>query len=182
VDIDAIVPAVERALTAIGLTGLDPADVYALTADALADVLLYTGSVFGAKLIVTERDSTTQAPTKYATDRLLTPEEESVIRSQAALNRMFIVLSTSSISERIADEAQSWEVTRSAQVIRDQLKLLVDERNRALEALERQGAALDSYESYIATTDAYVSARVEPWINGGAFALGGGLERDYRFA
>jgi hypothetical protein len=180
VDIAALVPAVTRALEALGQT-VEPPQAYDITADALASVLLYTGSVFGAKLLVTERDGDSQAPTKYATDRLLTPEETSVIRAQAAMERLGVSLGNIKTSERIADESQEWEINRSAQAIRDQLKLLIDERDRALEALERRGAALDSYESYIEATDRYISVRVEPWLYGLNGAVGG-QQLDPRFA
>jgi hypothetical protein len=164
VDIEALVPAVTRALGTVGITGLTDPEIYGLTADALADVSLYTGSVFGTTLEVTERDPDTNAPTKYATGRELTLQETAVIRAQAALNRLFVVLRDEKISERLADEAQEWEWARSAQLLRDQLNLLIAERDRALEALMAQGAALDSYDSFIHVQDRWVSCRIEPWV------------------
>lgn len=164
VDIEVLVPAVKRALGTVGLVDLTDADVYALTADALADVMLYTGSVFGTTLEVLTRDSN-GVPETYGTGRELTLTETAVIRAQAALNRLFVVLRDEKISERIADESQEWEWARSAQLLRDQLKLLVDERDKALDALMAQGAALDSYESFLAAQDSYVSQRIEPYLD-----------------
>lgn len=166
VDIEELVPAVKRALGTVGLSGVLDPDVYALTADALADVMLYTGSVFGTKLLVTDRDPDTNAPTKYATERELTLTETAVIRAQAALNRLFVVLRDEKISESISDESQTYDWAKSAQLLRDQLKLLVDERNKAIDALMSQGAALDSYESFVHVQDRWVSRRIEPWVDG----------------
>jgi hypothetical protein len=164
VDIEVLVPAVTRALGTVGASALTAGEIYALTADALADVMLYTGSVFGTTLEVIERDGN-NVPTKYGTGRELTLPETAMIRAQAALNRLFVVLRDEKVSERIADESQAWEWAKSAQLLRDQLKLLVDERNKALEALERQGAALDAYESFVAAQDSYVSQRIEPYLD-----------------
>lgn len=163
-DIAAIVPAVQRALGLVGQADLSPEDVYALTADAMADVALYTGSVFGAILSVTARDEN-GVPTAYGTDRELTLTQTAVIRAQAALNRLFVVLRDEKISETIQDEAQTWEWAKSAQLLRDQLKMLVDERDKALEAMERHNAPLDTYESFIHTQDRWVSYRIEPWVS-----------------
>lgn len=164
VDIEVLVPAVKRALGTVGIGDLTDGDVYALTADSIADVLLYTGSVFGTTLVVLTRDGS-GVPETYGTGRELTLEETAVIRAQAALSRLFVILRDEKISETIADEAQRYEWAKSAQLLRDQLKLLVDERDKALEALARRGAALDSYESYVAATDLYVSQRIEPWLH-----------------
>lgn len=164
VDIEVLVPAVKRALGTVGLGSLTDADVYDLTADALADVMLYTGSVFGTKLVVLTRTAE-GVPETYGTERELTLTETAVIRAQAALNRLFVVLRDEKISERLADESQVWEWARSAQLLRDQLKLLVDERNKALDAMMAQGAALDAYESFVASQDSYVSQRIEPYLD-----------------
>lgn len=180
VDIAALVPAVKRALGTVGQASLSDDDVYALTADALADVMLYTGSIFGATMLVTDRDGTTGAPTKYATDRELTLTETAVIRAQAALNRLFVVLRDEKISETIQDESQTWEWARSAQLLRDQLKLLVDERDKALDAMERHGAPLDAYESFIHTQDRWVSHRIEPWLDPGNADANGPFYFDLR--
>jgi hypothetical protein len=163
VDIAVLVPAVKRALGAVGLGTLSDDAVYGLTADALADVMLYTGSVFGTTLEVLTRDAN-GVPETYGTGRELTLPETAMIRAQAALNRLFVVLRDEKISERIADESQAWEWAKSAQLLRDQLKLLVDERDKALNALMAQGAALDAYESFVATQDSYVSQRIEPYL------------------
>ena len=109
-----------------------------LTADAIAEVILYTGGVFGKQLLVTGDDQ--GVPDEYATNEALTLREQAVIATQAALNYFFQKFSAMKTTERIADEAQTWEYTLSANLLNEQLKLLIGERDRALEAMERDGA------------------------------------------
>ena len=104
-----------------------------LTADAIAEVILYTGGVFGKQLLVTGDDQ--GVPDEYATNEALTLREQAVIATQAALNYFFQKFSAMKTTERIADEAQTWEYTLSANLLNEQLKLLIGERDRALQAL-----------------------------------------------
>lgn len=175
---------VRRAVVGAGA----PADAIAddtvkdLVADAVADVILYTGSAFGKQLVVTDRDSN-NAPDEYATSDELTLPEQRVIAHQAALNYFFFEFNDKKISETIQDEATSWEYTLSAQVMRDQLKLLQAERDKALEALAA-GEVPDSYVSFIAARDYQTSRLIEPWVDAQpdlvALSVTTGQE-DYRF-
>ena len=81
------------------------------------------------------------------------------------------------VSERIADEAQSWEYSLSANLLVQQLKLLISERDKALAVLEAEGAPLDAYESFLAVRDAHVSQMVEPWVSGAPWCG----QEDFRF-
>jgi len=139
VDIRVMVPRVRRALEGAGAPEVLSEDaVNDLTADAIAEVILYTGGVFGKQLLVTGDDQ--GVPDEYATNEALTLREQAVIATQAALNYFFQKFSAMKTTERIADEAQTWEYTLSANLLNEQLKLLIGERDRALEAMERDGA------------------------------------------
>lgn len=177
-DIRALVPRVRRALGTAGASMSDDA-VRDATADALADVLLYVGSIFGKTLLVTEKDEATGAPLEYATSDELTLPEASVIAAQAALNHFFHAMSAQKISERMSDEGRTWEWSQSAQLLTEQFRLLVRQRDDAVGLLQQLGVISDAYVSFLAVRDVETARLVEPWsLDGG----GGGLELvDYRF-
>ncbi len=176
--IEVLVPRVRRAVEgpvplADAMTDAQMLDV---VADAIADIILYTGSVFGEQLVVTATDGS-GIPTEYATTDALTLPEQGVIAAQAALNIVYFKLVSLKTSERIADEAQTWEYTISSTTLRDLLKALTDARDKALETLESR-ASLVAYESFIAIRDVQTARAVEPW----ALGVGGhGQEIDWRF-
>jgi hypothetical protein len=179
-DVKVLIPRIRRAVEGAGAPEvLTDEAVRDLAADAIAEVMLYTGSVFGKQLVVTATDDTTGYPTEYATSDALTLPEQAVIATQAALDYFFHRFASTKVSERIADEAQTWEYTLSANLLRDQLKQLVAERDKALAALE--GAApMDRYESFIAVRDAHTSQLIEPWVDGNG-GVGGQTSEDFRF-
>jgi hypothetical protein len=144
-----------------------------LVADTIASILLYTGGkagLFGKTLIVTATDG--GVPTDYAVDPELSLEEQTVLATQAALDYFFHEWKTRKISETISDEAQTYEYQLSAQLTRDQLRSLRDERDRALEALEGRHR-LDDYVSFIAERDMLTSREIEPWLWGAQASPGG---------
>ena len=147
-----------------------------VVADAIADVILYTGSVFGKQLVVTDTEN--EIPVAYATSDALTLPEQGVVAAQAALNIVYFKLVALKTSERIADEAQTWEYTVSATTLRDLLKALTEARDKALETLSNRGS-LVAYESFVAVRDIQTSRIVEPWVTA---AGGHGQEVDWRFA
>jgi hypothetical protein len=160
-----MVPRVRRAVEGAGATEVLTDDaVKDLVADSLAAIILYTNNVFGKSLLVTDQDSN-DAPTEYAVDPELSLPEQTVIAAQAALDFFFHEFRDKKVSESIADEAQTWDYTLSATLLRDQLKLLSDERDKALEAIMAQGVALESYTSFLAVQDALTSALIEPWVD-----------------
>jgi len=179
-DIRVLVPRVRRAVEGpVPLPDALSDDVLKdMVADALADVILYTGSAFGKTLDVTATDDVTNAPVEYATSDALSLEEASVIAAQAALNFYFFKLAGQKTMERISDEAGAWEWQTSAQLLRDMLKGLQTARDKALEALQASDAPLDTYASFLMVRDAEVARCIEPWTAAGV----GGLEMtDFRF-
>lgn len=161
-DIRVLVPRVRRAVEGPIPAAAPLSDdvIKDIVADALADVILYTGTAFGKRLEVTASDA--GAPSEYATSDELTLSETAVIAAQAALNFFFFKLIGMKAEEKITDEAGEWTVRTSPNVLRDALKALQDARDKALEALS--GAhPLDSYVSFLAVRDAEVARCVEPW-------------------
>jgi hypothetical protein len=165
-DVRVLVPRVRRAVEGAGAPAVLTDDALKdVTADALAEVILYTGSVFGKQLLVTATDSATGAPTEYATSEPLTLGEAAVVSTQAALDYFFHRFANLKVSERIADEAQTWEYALSPTLLRDELAHLISERDKALQALEGAGGAIfEVYESFLAVRDARVSQLIEPWV------------------
>lgn len=185
-DITEICPRVQRAVEGVHTDNWELSfdEAYLVTADACADILLYTGSVFGGSLIVTERDGITNAPTKFATPNQLTVDQMAVVSSQAALTYFYHRFAGVKMSEQIADEASHWEYSLSPTLLIAQLKLLQDTRDRALEALDNQNGGMEAYISYLSVRDVTVARYIEPWVYGHPEGYGigaGGLEGDFRF-
>lgn len=176
-DIVVLVPRVRRAIEKFDLdVTLSDDEVKDVVADAASAIVLRLGSLFGKTLDVTDRDSN-GAPSGYATSEELSLAESTVVASQAALEYFTRLLPTRRTSERIADEAQTWEVQTSAQALTATLKQLRDDRDEALEAISA-GFALDSYTSFLAVRDRHTSLLVETYVWSHGI---GGLEGDVRF-
>lgn len=185
-DIRTMGPMVQRAVEGVVQNDwkLTPDQVKDITADACAQVLLYTGSVFGSSLIVTETDPVTLSPAEYMTDRELGLPEMTVISAQGALNYFFHQWKGAKVSESIADEASTWSYALSPNLLIAQLQHLQDTRDKALEAIDANSGNLESYVSFLAIRDTMVSRYIEPWVYGHPEGYGtgqGGLEGDTRF-
>lgn len=149
-------------------------------ADAISDVILLTGGVFGKALEVTARDDAYQAPTEYRTSGELSLEEGSVIAAQVGLTYHYNFFRAQKVSERIINEAQEWDYSLSANVALGHIKALQDQRDRALDAITAMTAApMEAYASFLATRDSLVSQAIEPWVD--ASSGRGGVEQDWRF-
>lgn len=157
-DLRSLVPRVRRALEGPGATAvtskLTDDEIVALTADAIADVILYTGGsdLFGYQLEVTSRDEHYLAPNGWATDVELTLPAQSLVVAQAALGHLFQRLSDVKTAETIRDEGQEWSYQISASVITKQIDLLTRLRDEAL-AQVAQEPMFDRYVTYLASCD-----------------------------
>lgn len=167
-DISVLVPRVQRAVE--GPTGPPPgvptltgAQALELTADAIADAILYSGGLFGHQLIVTVRDPDTGVPTEWHTEAVLDEWEVSFVAATAALSYFFHLFRDQKVSETIINEGQSWDYDMSAALIRDQLKLLMAQRDAAIEALRQKHPVIDRFASIVAVRDAQTAALVEWW-------------------
>lgn len=180
-DVRTLIPRIRRALdgpfedTPIGAI-LNDTQAAAIIADAIADVILYTGQndVFGYQLEVTERDQHYNAPIGWRTDTEMSMAAQSVVVTQAAINYFFQRLKDTKVSETIRDEGGEWSYALSANVLTKQLDLLVKLRDAALESI--QGPIFDSYVSFLAVRDAQTAAVIEATTSGI-----GGLQGDWRF-
>jgi hypothetical protein len=163
-DIRVLIPRVRRAVEGVGTPEvLTDDEIKDLTADAIADIILFTGGVFGKQLLVTEVDGTTNAPIEYATSEPLTLPEGSVVASQAALNHIFTQLRELKTSETIRDEGQEWTYATSATLFRDWIAFLQKTRDQALEEVEAYTPLPVAWYSYIAERDRAASLLLEPY-------------------
>lgn len=168
--------------SASGMAGatLEDAQVEAVIADAIADVILYTGGLFGHQLLVVERDPDYGAPSKWKTDEQLTEPEGTVIVAEAALRYFYQSVKDMKVQESIANEGQSWSWSMSANAVTEWLKMLKGRRDEALAIIERlNGIVTDGFSSYLAVRDACVAAYVEPFTFG--LSTGGQEFADPRF-
>lgn len=163
---------------AVAAGNLSDDAVNAVVADAIAEVIFYSGGLFGHNLEVTERDEDYKAPIAWIVDPEMTDAEVTVIIAQAALTYFFSWAKSMKVSERIADEGQEWEYQFSANVLTEQIKALRDARDKALEQLKREEAGLDQWVNLIEVRDRETMSIIEPWQTTAGL---GGQEFDQRF-
>lgn len=167
-DVRVMIPRVRRSLegptaSASGVSSIDDEQYEALIADAVADIILYSGGLFGHTLEVVERDEAYGAPTRWRTGDVLSEDEVTVIVAQAALNYFFHQFREAKTSEKIADEAGSWEWTKSAAALSEQIRSLREARNNALAILTRLHPALDQYVNLLEARDVVIDRQIEPY-------------------
>lgn len=178
-DIRVMIPRVRRAVEGVGADAvLTDDEMKDLIADALSEVILYTEGRWGKTITATATED--GIPVEYAVDPVLTLPEQTLVATQAALNHFFHLFQGTAgrVSERIADEAQEWEWSRSAQLMTSQFQLLVSERDKALAVVAASDdVVLAGYSSFLQVRDAYTAQLVEPWVSG---QISCGIE-DWRF-
>lgn len=163
---------------ASGSSSFTDPQVEALVADAIADVILYSGGFFGHELEVTERDEVYGAPIGWKTAEELTEPEGTLVMTQAALNYFFVQVKDMKVQESISREGEAWSYQLSANALTEWLRYLRAERDKAIAEIAKSGAALESYESFILVRDRWTSHYIEPWVTGAGL---GGMETDPRF-
>lgn len=176
-DTRVLIPRLRRALD--GPTAMSSASVSsslsdeqlnAIGADAIAEMIFYSGSLLGSVIEVTERDPVYMAPLAWRTEPALTEAKVACIVSQAALTYFYERLSSplaGKTAEGIKDEATEWTWEVSPQAIVERLRQLKADRDAALSQLESEGEATDaSWTSMLAVRDKWTSALIEPWVEG----------------
>lgn len=145
-DLKVLIPRTRRAIDGPAATTpdapsttLDDGQVKALIADAVAEVIFYTGGLFGHELQVTHRDESYGAPDEWAVDPELTEAAGTVIVATAALNHFFHIIRDLKVQESIADEGSSWTYSLSAQLLTERVRYLQRVRDDALELVEGAG-------------------------------------------
>jgi hypothetical protein len=196
-DLRVLIPETRRAIdgptatsSAAVSASLTDAEVLGLVADATSEAILMTGgsSQFGYQLVVVERDEFYKAPIAWRTDKERDPYADVVIRAQAAINFFFQKVQNLKVSEEISDEGQTWRYDFSASLVRDQMRFLIETRDRALAMLGALNAPLDSWVSLVAERDLIAARYLEPYVEEvGAMVPYAGLggadsgALDYRF-
>ncbi len=157
-----------------GKATLADSTVYPMLADAASEIILFSGNLFGQQLNVTGRDPVMGYPVQWKTDRVLTQWEGAVIICQVALDYWRFLFRDMQISGSIKNEGTEYEWAISANVIRDYLKVLQTERDRALVGLQLHHPVLDRYASNIRVRDQATVTLLE-WWSSETTSMGGGL-------
>lgn len=179
-DVADIVPRVRRALEGVkalpddDAARLTDAQVEAAAADAIGDLILYTGGAWLHSIAISAHDDATGVDS-FTVDPGLSFEEQGLVAVQAALNHFFHVFREQKISESIRAEGREWDYTRSANLLRDAIKLLKEQRDLALQSLQASYPALARAASFLATRDPVVAALIEPYTDGYSGAGGQAL-------
>lgn len=165
-----LIPPTRRAIDGPTATGsgsvsasLTDDEVKNLDADAIADVILLTGSLFGHTLEVAARDDSYGAPTEWRTDTELSPDESRAIVAQAGLTYFFFKARLIKVHETIQDEGQSWDYDLSANFVRDQMAYLIGMRDKAIEAIIRVHPPADAWVDFVHERDQFAAAFLEPF-------------------
>lgn len=161
-----LIPRTRRALggPVAANTTLTDDEVKALIADAVAEVVFYTGGVFGHQLLVTNRDGTYNAPDEWAIDPALDEAETTVIVAQAALSYFFHEFRDLKVQEEIANEGASWSYSLSANLVLEQMKMLREARDKALDNISALIPVV--WVNLLEARDAATAAAIEPYAVG----------------
>lgn len=168
-DVRELIPRTRRAIEgpaplAPGAQGyLDDDQVEALIADAVADVIFYTGGLFAHTLSVTTRDATTNAPTGWDVDPALEESEATVVVATAALAHFFHAFRDLKVAEEIADEGSRWSYNLSANLVLEQMRMLRDARAKALERIEFANPVPTVFVNLLEARDAVTARAIEPY-------------------
>lgn len=160
---------------------LSDTQVYEMVGDAVGEVVMHSGSFFHHELLVKARDPLGGFPTAWKTDTALSEYEAAIITAQVALNYYFYLFRDMKISETVQNEGTMWTYELSANVIRNYLESLRDERDKAIEGLRINVPVLDRFASNIRVRDQATVAVLEWWAGsydqgGAAGGLPGGQE------
>jgi hypothetical protein len=151
----------------VGGSELGDDAINGVIADAVANLILFTGGLFGHTLEVTERDEAYMAPSAWRVDPELSEAEASLVALQAALDYFFFALKGMKVSETIKDEATEWSYSVSANALTEFLKLLRSQRDQLIGAIN-QGQGLEAWINLLAVRDAVTTAAIEPYSMTGA--------------
>lgn len=158
-----------------GRAEIAEAVLYNMIADACGEIVMLSGSFFHHQLLVKARDPIAGFPTEWQTDTILTEWEGAIVTSQAALNYYYYLFRDMKISETIKNEGTEWTFSLSANVIRNYLESLRDERDKAIEGLRINIPVLDRFASNIRVRDQATVAVLEWWDINSPGLTGGGL-------
>jgi hypothetical protein len=166
-DTRVLIPRVRRGLEGAGVASkaIEDDGVNGIIADAVANIILFTGGLFGHNLEVLARDSTYMAPTAWLVDPQLTEAEGGLIVIQAQLDFLFTDLKTTKIQETIRDESSEWTYSLSASALTELLKGLRKQREEVLAAIVASQGTMDAWVNTLFERDAWTDSIIEPWTN-----------------
>lgn len=166
-DLKELIPRTRRAIAGpAGDATLTDDQVLALIADAVAEVVFYTGGLFGHTLIVTGRDTSYNAPNAWAVDPALEDAEATVVVATAALGFFFHEFRDLKVHETITNEGAAWDYDLSANLVLEQMKALRAQRDTALEAVMRAHPVPAVWINLIEARDYVTAHAIEPWLTG----------------
>lgn len=146
-----------------GKSPLLDSQLYEMSADACADIILLTGSLFGHQLLVTGRDSRVGFPTAWATEVVLEEWEAALVTTQTALNYWFFTFRDLRTTLSIKNEGTEYGYTLSANVMRDYIAQLRAARDAAIAGLKLHHPVMDRFASNIRVRDQATVAVLEWW-------------------
>jgi hypothetical protein len=163
-DVRELIPRVRRAIEGpvpLSSGALSDAQVEALAADCIADIILLTEGLWGHTLTVGPDEG--DGETHYLVDPELSLPEQSLVAAQAAVQYFIYTVKDGKTSERIKNESREWEWTKSASMLTEWFKELVKARDTALETVTATNPPMARYASILAVREPYVAALIEPW-------------------
>ena len=144
-----------------GRSPIPDGELYNMIADAVGDTMMLAGSWWQNQILVKSRDALAGFPTAWTTENQLTEWETAVISAQVALNYYYFLFRDMQISQTIKNEGSEWSYTLSANVIRNYLESLRDERDKAIAGLRVNIPVLDRCASNIRVRDQATVAVLE---------------------
>jgi hypothetical protein len=167
-DLRVLVPQARRACEGpygapAGRPPLSESVIYGMVADACAEVILFSGTLFGHELLVKQRDPARGFPTEWKTAQTLNQWEGTIIICQVALDYFFHLFRDLKTSETLKNEGTEWTWALSANVLRNYLESLKEARDKALEGLRAHNPVLDTYASNIRIRDQATVGILEWW-------------------
>jgi hypothetical protein len=169
-DLKELIPRTRRAIegpAGAPAASLDDDQVLGLIADAVADVIFYTGGLFGHQLLVTDREDTYNAPKAWSVEPALEPDEETVVIATAALAHFFHAFRDLKVQEEIANEGARWSYSLSANLVLEQMKLLRTARDTALEQVAASNPIPTVFINLLEQRDLATARAIEPYAVGG---------------
>ena len=137
--------------------------LYAMIADAAGEMLLLAGSWWRNELKVKSRDPLGGFPVEWKTLEPLSEWEASVICCQLALDYYTFLFRDLKTSQAIKNEGTEWTYTISANLLRNYMISLKEERDEAIAGLRRNTPVLDRMASNIRVRDQATVAVLEWW-------------------
>ena len=158
-----------------GKRPLTNAEVYNMVADATGELAMLGQGWWKNKLVVKTRDPQRGFPTEWQTEKMLSEYEAAIICAQVALDYYYQIFRDMKIAETISNEGTQWSFQVSANVLRNYLEGLKDEREKAIQGLRVNVPVMDKWASNIRVRDQATVAVLEWWDYNSPGISGGGL-------